>query len=279
MFFSNIFAFLFSVFGKYKLDNFIFSLEEGFEHRTVWYLTTELYNSFLEDLVGPEKDPMSWDVMRWSSLVIDPTARLTFSLDSSDMMDGRWICGLRKVARCRQKGVLPATAAYYIREVEKECKRKSWPSAEEEEEEEEAWSPHDYGSTDEGEDMVESSWQLIVYINISIRCSYLKLKLSKIKSAAEHTFSSDEVNERCEFFQETRSFIQPQLFPPHSSRRQNFPAFFRHIVIMLSPAVVKLSPTVFTWSPCRCITIVVCCFVVITYSHYSRAVPSQPQAD
>ncbi len=40
--------------------------------------------------------------------------------------------------------VLPATAAYYIREVEKECKRKSWPSAEEEEEEEEAWSPHDY---------------------------------------------------------------------------------------------------------------------------------------
>ncbi len=52
--------------------------------------------------------------------------------------------------------VLPAAAAYYIREVEKECKRKSWPSAEEEDEEE-AWSPHDYGSTDEGEDMVESS--------------------------------------------------------------------------------------------------------------------------
>ncbi len=83
--------------------------------------------------------------------------------------------------------VLPAAAAYYIREVQEECKRKSWPS---EEEEEEAWSPHDYGSTDGGEDMVESFRQLMVYINISICSSNLKLKLiSKIQSAAEYMFS------------------------------------------------------------------------------------------
>ncbi len=63
MFFSNIFAFIFSVFWKYKLYNFFFCLEEGFEHRTVSYLTTELYNSFLDDLVGPEKDPMKCDEM------------------------------------------------------------------------------------------------------------------------------------------------------------------------------------------------------------------------
>ncbi len=177
-FFSNIFAFLFSVFWKYKLYNFCFVWEEGFEQGT------ELYNSFLPDFVSPEKDPMKQDEM-WSDDQLSSSLRRT-------VWHSRWTCrtwwkkklwtqkkwtdvgwlnwkgmlkqicrNLAAVMSDKRSGGWYCRCCCCIREVVEECKRMSWPSsAVEEEEVEEIWAPHDYSSMDEVEDMLENfdSW-------------------------------------------------------------------------------------------------------------------------
>ncbi len=77
----------------------------------------------------------------------------------------------------------------------------------------------------------------------------MKLKLfshnvQKVCSSIQHTCWWDEVNERCDIYKETQPYILHQFFLPHTSRWQMFSAFFLHIVVMLSPVKVRLSPAV-----------------------------------
>ncbi len=174
---------------------------------------------------------MRWDAMRWSALINDLTTRLVFSLD------GKWSCGLRR------SGQMPA--------VEEECKRRSWPSAVEEQEEEEVWAPHDYGSTDEGEDMVENSWWST---SISIRRSNLKLN-DKVCNRA-HVFMRWSEWEMWGLPGNSTFYTTP-IVPASQLNDAKFSSpFFCRIVVMLllcchqqSPAVIMLSPAVVTWSP------------------------------
>ncbi len=78
------------------------------------------------------------------------------------------------------------------------------------------------------------------------------------------------------------TFYTTQNVADSQREAAKFAAFFHHKVVMLSPAVFKLSPVDVTWSPCRCTTllfVVSLSLVVVTYSPYSRAVPSQLQVD
>ncbi len=171
----------------------------------VWYLTTELYNSFLEDLVSPEKDPMKWVEMWWddqlSSSIRPPgwhsrwTRRTWWrcGLRRSRQMPAGWTgkegwnrsaeTWLHSWATNEAEEDTATAAAYYIREV----------SGRGVQEEVLAFC----SGKGRGGGGLGTSWlrlnrrgirhgrklrQLMVYINISIIRSNLKLKLSKINT-------------------------------------------------------------------------------------------------
>ncbi len=100
MFFSNIFAFLFSFFGNinYTIYFFVWRRDLNTGLFDIWQLSciTHFWRIWWNE--------MRWDVMRWSALIVAPTARLTFSFDSSDMTEDEAMDS-EEVDRCRMAGL------------------------------------------------------------------------------------------------------------------------------------------------------------------------------
>ncbi len=173
MFFSKIFAFLFSVFWKYKLYNFVFvwrrDLNTGLFD--IWQVSciTYFWKIWWNEMWWDDQLSSSLWPPGWHSHRTHRTGRKTKLWTQKKWTDAGWldwkgmlkkICrNLATVMSNKRSGRWYCRCCCCIREVEEECKRRSWPSSAVEEEEE-VWAPHDDDLTDEGENMVEifDSW-------------------------------------------------------------------------------------------------------------------------